>query len=273
MHSSVLYCSPGLCVVELSCSCCTGPFRAPPLECFTLCLAGRGRIVQRSAAQNLSGFVEPGSVTITPANSHGTGEWPRACGFGIGVAPDFVREVMSAACAYGESDASRLASRPHRSALLREGLLAVRREVLRGTLCEARARQLLASGLLDLVLAGQETPVPDSAATALTPARLRRVSDYIEANLSKDLKITELAETVGLSRSHFTRAFRAATGMTPHRFLQKQRIAKATHLLETSEESITEIAFSLGFSNPSIFASTFRAHTGMNPTAWRRHTQ
>src|ERR1700704_2522707 len=67
--------------------------------------------------------------------------------------------------------------------------------------------------------------------TTLTRRKLSRVQELIESRLDADLTLQELAAAVGYSRSHFLRAFRATTGVTPHRYLLNRRIERARRLL------------------------------------------
>ena len=62
---------------------------------------------------------------------------------------------------------------------------------------------------------------------ALDPQRLGRVKDFIETHLSRDLTIESLAREACLSRFHFSRAFKAVTGMTPHSYVTERRIERA----------------------------------------------
>lgn len=104
---------------------------------------------------------------------------------------------------------------------------------------------------------------------ALVDARLRRVSDYIEANLDGALSIADLAAIAGLSRSHFIQAFRDAFAQTPHQYVLARRIENAKRRLRMDRESITEIAASLGFSSHAHFSGVFRRVTGISPTDYR----
>jgi AraC family transcriptional regulator len=104
---------------------------------------------------------------------------------------------------------------------------------------------------------------------ALAPYRLRRVTDYIRENLAGDLDLSSLASTAGLSRFHFSRAFRIATGMSPHVFIVGLRIEEAKRLLRLRRSSITKVAKECGFRDGAQFAAAFRKSTGQSPTSYR----
>jgi AraC family transcriptional regulator len=99
--------------------------------------------------------------------------------------------------------------------------------------------------------------------------RLRRVVDYIEAHLAEDISLSDLAGLAGLSTHHFGEAFKASTGTSPHRYLIERRILRAKELLLGAEQSIAEIAISVGFASHSHFTDNFRRLTGTTPSRFR----
>ncbi len=104
---------------------------------------------------------------------------------------------------------------------------------------------------------------------ALPGCRLRRVTEYIQQNLDKDLTLAELAAVVCMSPYHFARLFKGSTGVPPHRFVVRQRIARARGVLATPELSIAEISRLVGFRTPSHFTTVFRHVLGITPGAYR----
>ncbi len=74
---------------------------------------------------------------------------------------------------------------------------------------------------------------------------------------------------MGLSPSHFARAFRGATGEAPHRYLIRLRVEAAGHLLEQTRLPIIDVGLRCGFTQASHFATTFRKATGLSPRAYR----
>lgn len=105
---------------------------------------------------------------------------------------------------------------------------------------------------------------------ALRPFLLRRVIEYIDARLSGDIHLSDLAKLVHLSENHFIRAFHAATGTTPYQFVLEKRLQVCAHLLRADPRSIAEIATHMGFKSPSYFSAKFRAHYGLTPTRYRQ---
>jgi len=104
----------------------------------------------------------------------------------------------------------------------------------------------------------------------LAPWRLRRATEYLEARLAEDVGLAEAAAEVQLSPDHFTRAFRAATGLPPHRWLMRRRVERACELLTDPRHSITEIAFACGFASSQHLATVFRKQVGTTPSEYRR---
>jgi len=87
---------------------------------------------------------------------------------------------------------------------------------------------------------------------------------------SGDCPVAELARLCGLSRSHFTRAFKASMGLPPHHWLMRHRIQRAQDMLERTGDSIAAIALACGFADQSHLTRVFHAIVGTSPAAWRR---
>jgi AraC family transcriptional regulator len=100
--------------------------------------------------------------------------------------------------------------------------------------------------------------------------RLRRAIEYLEAHLSDDVGLTELADIVGLSTARLTALFREGTGEPPHRWLMNRRFARALELLANPSLSITEIACRCGFASSQHLATVSRRRLAMTPTDYRR---
>jgi AraC family transcriptional regulator len=105
---------------------------------------------------------------------------------------------------------------------------------------------------------------------ALTAQRLRRVTDWVEAHLQEAFGVSDMAGVVGLSPSHFSRAFRRATGTTPHLFVTLRRVERAREMLTATELPLSEVALLAGFADQSHLTAVFRRHAGVTPGAYRR---
>jgi AraC-like DNA-binding protein len=121
-------------------------------------------------------------------------------------------------------------------------------------------------------------PLALGGATPATeqPPHLERVEVarvYIADHLAEPLRVSQLARVVALSPSYLSRLFRAYVGEPPHRFLVRLRLEHAKDLLATTSLSVTSIASRVGFRSASHFVTTFRAHFGTTPGAYRRNLQ
>ena len=105
---------------------------------------------------------------------------------------------------------------------------------------------------------------------ALLPGyTLRRVTGYIEENLTKDLTLAEIADVARMSPHYFSRAFRNSTGIPPHRYVIDRRIEKAKTLLSDNHLPLVEVGLSVGFQNQSHFTTLFHKRTGVTPKVYR----
>lgn len=98
----------------------------------------------------------------------------------------------------------------------------------------------------------------------------RIVVAYIEDHLAEPISLAALAALVRLSPYHFCRAFKQSFRTPPHRYHVDRRIERAKTLLATSQPSVTDIGFAVGFSQTSSFTSAFRKATGSTPSSYRR---
>jgi AraC-like DNA-binding protein len=114
---------------------------------------------------------------------------------------------------------------------------------------------------------GRATPVRP---TGLADWQLKRVREFLDQTNHDRVTLAELADIARLSPFHFSRAFRASTGLPPHRYQMRLRIARAKVLLQGSDRPISEIAAEVGYSNQSYFTQLFQAEVGTTPARYRR---
>ena len=86
-----------------------------------------------------------------------------------------------------------------------------------------------------------------------------------------ELSVEQIGADLGFSRVQLYRKVKALTGQTPVELLRKARLSKARHLLETTDQSIAEIAYHVGFTSPSYFNKCFKDEFGCNPSEVREH--
>ena len=104
----------------------------------------------------------------------------------------------------------------------------------------------------------------------LSPAALRRVQLFVEANLGRAIHLHDLAARAALSPYHFARAFKTSAGMTPRTYVEHRRIEEAKRLLTESTQSLAQVAMEVGFGTQSRLTSTFKRKTGFTPGEYRR---
>ena len=104
---------------------------------------------------------------------------------------------------------------------------------------------------------------------ALDSRRLQRVTEFIDSYLGEDLSIEALASQACLSPFHFARAFKAATGTTPHRYLTDRRIERAKTLIVERRLPLGAVADMCGFSSQAHLTRWFRRIVGITPGAYR----
>jgi AraC family transcriptional regulator len=104
----------------------------------------------------------------------------------------------------------------------------------------------------------------------LDEIRLRRVLDYIAENLGRDITVAQLASVACLSPSHFASMFSVTMGVSPHRYVSRQRLRSAMTLLADGKQSLSNIAFGCRFSSQASFNRAFRRATGVTPGDYRR---
>jgi AraC-like DNA-binding protein len=100
--------------------------------------------------------------------------------------------------------------------------------------------------------------------------RLMRVVTYIETNIGGRITLANLAATAGLSRMYFAKQFRATTGMRPHDFVLRKRIARAQQMLAATSDTLVDIALSVGFQTQAHFTTVFKKFAGNTPYQFRR---
>lgn len=104
----------------------------------------------------------------------------------------------------------------------------------------------------------------------LSPPKLKRVIEFIEANLNQSIGLDDLAQSAGLSANHFLRVFKLATGETPYHFLRARRLERARQLLSENTMPLAELALECGFANQAHFTAAFSRELGISPGRYRR---
>lgn len=129
---------------------------------------------------------------------------------------------------------------------------------------------LFGMNVLELILLWCDTQNPRAAPL---DARILRVLEHLDQNLTEPLTVTALADIAQLSESRFAHLFSAQLGMSPSTYVERQRMSQARLLLEHTQRPVAEIARSVGFNDALYFSTRFRRVVGTAPTHYRHHIQ
>lgn len=136
---------------------------------------------------------------------------------------------------------------------------------------------LAESSALALGAALARTFSPDAEAAfrglrnGLTSARAKRVMDYIDDNISRQITVAELAGVAALSPYHFARSFRRETGMSPVRYVSMRRAEVAKRMLENKAMiPLADVALQCGFCSQAHMTTVFKRLVGVTPGEYRR---
>lgn len=99
---------------------------------------------------------------------------------------------------------------------------------------------------------------------------VHRAVQYIQQNLGRSLNLPELAANSGVGVTHFSNTFKGVTGLTPHRYILRERINRSRELLRMTALTVGEIAESVGFAGQSHFSQAFVREMGVTPSSYRR---
>jgi AraC family transcriptional regulator len=155
------------------------------------------------------------------------------------------------------------------------------RELMRSMVAEAQehgtaARMYVESAAVVLsqrLLGLRRRSVTPAPKPGLPPAILRRAKEFLQGEMPRNPGITELSAAVGMNVDHFSRMFKRSTGLAPHQYLGNIRLERAKRLLAEGRAPIIEIAYEIGYANPSQFSAFFRKRTGLSPSEFRRSLQ
>jgi YesN/AraC family two-component response regulator len=123
------------------------------------------------------------------------------------------------------------------------------------------------------ILPASDTPAQSGRQpTTVTLSQYHKIQQavrFINDNYRTDICLDATAGEAGMSPSHFSRIFKKVMGLSYQDYLNSRRITKAKNLLRTSAQSVTEIAVSLGFADPTGFGRIFKKLTDQTPSAYR----
>ncbi|MGN8342744.1 helix-turn-helix transcriptional regulator [Pseudomonas sp. SMV71] len=120
-----------------------------------------------------------------------------------------------------------------------------------------------------IALAERVTGTTASPHGAISGNRMRLLDEFIDAGLDGPLGVSAMAQLLGLSEGYFMRAFKNATGKSPHSYLIDRRLSKARALMRDSTAGLSAIALACGFSSQAHMTTVFKQRLGVSPGALR----
>jgi AraC family transcriptional regulator len=127
------------------------------------------------------------------------------------------------------------------------------------------------TALSNILLTSFSTFTPRSipGKSGMAPHVLRRVVEFMHANMDKQIGLKDLADCAGLSLSRFSFQFRASTNQSPHQYMLRLRIERSKQLLKDFRLSVLDVGLEVGFRNQQHFATVFRNSVGVPPSVYR----
>jgi AraC family transcriptional regulator len=217
------------------------------------------------------GFAGKSRLAIFPGSTEIVGEWD------VGPTLDYTVAFLNPALVRGRLGVA-----------ISEPMIGFGHESLERGLCELSREAIAADDVFEMMAEGWAIQAlahitrlrhkcleyPQVGARGGLPGcSLRRLEDFVRANLSKPICLDELAGIAGVSKRHFLRAFQESIGASPYKYVLALRIAEAKHRLSRSADGITDIALATGFGHAQHFSTSFRKATGETPSSFRRRTR
>ena len=169
--------------------------------------------------------------------------------------------------------ALRLADAPMLNDLIDAGISALMTEARRALLADYGDNDVYFEALVDALVARMASRkaawAQRAAAAGGESGAIRAALAHADAHLAQPLAVAELAAVAGLSRHHFSRVFKAATGSAPHAYLVKRRVLRARELIEGSNLPLADVALQTGFSSQAHMTDVFRQQLGVSPARLR----
>ena len=249
---------------------------APPLEnhCIIIQTGPAVNLRARIGGQDFDGTVRPGEIAVVPAGA--PAEW-RLKDAGpndtlhLYLHPHFVR-----ATAQSSDLGNGQASIEPQFGVTDEHI----HHIGMSLLCELKEANVLGrlyadslATVLAMQLVRRYSYLRDVQVSrgGMAPRKLRRAVEFINDNLDKEqsVALAAVAEAVGMSYFHFSRAFKQSMGVSPNVYMIEQRIERAKRLLSETDIPIAEIALRAGFASQSHFTTTFRRLAWTTPKTFR----
>lgn len=137
-----------------------------------------------------------------------------------------------------------------------------------GNVLKARIKNLITNRKLMKIVFGNDAQQEPMEAVAQSAESLfvEKFRTIIQGNLgNSDLNVETISHEMGISRAQLYRKIKSITGISPNDIIREARLKRADRLLETTDKSVSEIAYEVGFSSPSYFTKCYREFFGRTP--------
>ena len=148
--------------------------------------------------------------------------------------------------------------------------------LLREELIRPQASPMVVQSLAQLMAVhlareyGETGEESHGSSPSLPGHKLRQITDWMAEHVAEDFDLERLAAQAGLSKFHFHRLFKSATGVSPSHYHTNLRMSEARRLLRETRMSVIDVSLEVGYANPSHFARLFRREIGLSPSDYRR---
>ncbi|RCW68549.1 helix-turn-helix transcriptional regulator [Pseudorhodoferax soli] len=235
-----------------------------PCSAVSVFLGGHGSWLARSGVSSWGGAIHAGQACVLPRHTEiDTGIINGVVELAVGA--QFPEALLSR---YLQDDArgfDLLLSSDERDVGLLSIFTSIKNEIVGGCISGAMFADGLSLALIAHVKARYAVRGEGlSSRGRLTQKHLARINEYVDCNLSLDISVACIAELVNMSPSHFSRVFKATTGMSPYRYLQDLRVRRSIELMK-GPMSLAQIAMNVGLGSQSHFSDVFRRMTGVSP--------
>lgn len=234
--------------------------------------------VQTSGTTDLAGRIgapfqkhlaTPGDIVLIPRGEPTLWEWTHPCSiFCLFLSPTLVAASAEEVLDVGLASIELRRQVSHKDPLVQQIALALLAEVQQGGIAGPLFTELLTSTLVVHLLRRYAVfpKAPVDVKPRLSPQELRCVTDYINDNLDKALRLHELAGLVHMSTYHFARKFKQVTGQSVYQYVIALRVAKAKRLLHEDKLTATEVSGAVGFHDLSHLNRHFKRLVGLSPS-------
>ncbi|MCR9142891.1 MAG: AraC family transcriptional regulator [bacterium] len=115
-------------------------------------------------------------------------------------------------------------------------------------------------------------PPSGGANSRIKPEAIEAIESFILENLEEVITVDDLAAELNMSKFYFLREFKKAAGVTPHQYLTRIKMERASALLREGSSSLATVALSLGYGDQSHFSRVFKTHFGESPGNYRKRS-